>query len=59
MARNTLSVIKGVGAGLAAGMLVGFAGSVMMGDNKKYKKKTAKAIGVAGELFDSVRDIFA
>ena len=59
MAKNTMSVIKGIGAGLAAGMIVGFAGTLMLGDNKKYKKKTAKAMGAAGELIDSVKDIFS
>ena len=59
MAKNTMSVIKGIGAGLAAGMIVGFAGTLMLGDSKKYKKKTAKAMGAAGELIDSVKEIFS
>ncbi len=58
MARNTMSVIKGVGAGLATGMVVGFVGSVMLKDNKKYKKKTAKAISTVEDLIDGVKDIF-
>ncbi len=59
MAKNTMNVIKGIGAGLAAGMIVGFAGTLMLGDTKKYKKKTAKAMGAAGELIDSVKEIFS
>ena len=59
MAKNTMSVLKGIGAGLAAGMIVGFAGTLMLGDSKKYKKKTAKAMGAAGELIDSVKEIFS
>ena len=39
MAKNTTNVIKGVGAGLAAGILFGLASSVMMKDDKKNKKK--------------------
>lgn len=58
MAKNTLSVIKGVGCGLAAGMVVGFVGSVMLKDNKKYKKKTAKAISTVEDLIEGVKDIF-
>lgn len=58
MAKNTLSVIKGVGCGLAAGMAVGFVGSVMLKDNKKYKKKTAKAISTVEDLIEGVKDIF-
>ena len=59
MARNMANVIKGVGAGLATGMVVGFVGSTMLKDNKKWKRKSGKAIGTIGDLIDDVRDMFS
>lgn len=59
MARNTMGIIKGVGVGMLAGMAVGIAGSVMLRDNKKYKRKTAKAIHTVEDLIDGVKDIFS
>ena len=58
MAKNTMNVIKGVGAGLAAGIAAGFAGATMLRDNKRFKKKTAKAISTVGDLIEGVKDIF-
>ena len=58
MARNTANVVKGVGAGLVAGMVFGFAGSAMMKDNKKCRKKAAKAMDTVEEFIDGVKDIF-
>ena len=58
LAKNTMSIIKGVGAGLLTGMAVGFVGSAMLKDNKKYKKKTAKAISTVEDLIEGVKDIF-
>ena len=59
MARNTANVIKGVGAGLFTGMMVGFVGSVMLKDNKKWKRKAAKALGTLEDLVEGVKDIFS
>lgn len=59
MARNTANVIKGVGAGLVTGVMVGFVGSTMLKDNKKWKRKSAKALGTIGDLIDDVKDMFA
>ena len=58
MAKNSANVIKSAGLGLAAGIMFGFVGSVMLKDNKKYKKKTAKAISTVEDLIDGVKDIF-
>ncbi len=58
MARNTASVVKGVGAGLIAGMMFGFAGSAMLKENKKYRKKAARAMDTVEDLIDGVKDIF-
>ncbi len=58
MARNTMNVVKGVGAGLAAGMLFGAVGSVMLKDSKKNKRKVAKAIDAVEGILDGIQDIF-
>ncbi len=59
MARNTANIIKGVGAGLVTGMMVGIVGSAMLKDNKKWKKKSAKALGTVEDLIEGVKDIFS
>ena len=43
MAKNTMNIAKGVGAGLVAGLMFGFVSSVMMKDSRRNKKKAAKA----------------
>ena len=58
MSKNTTNVIKGVGAGLAAGILFGLASSVMMKDDKKNKKKASKAIDAVEDILDSMHSIF-
>ena len=59
MARNTMSVIKGMGAGLAAGVMVGAAGTVMLKDGKKTRKKTAKLLDTFEDMIGGVKDIFS
>lgn len=59
MARNTANVVKGVGVGLAAGIMFGFAGSAMLRDNKKCRRKAAKAMDTVEDFIDGVKDIFA
>ena len=59
MARNTANVIKGVGAGLLTGILAGAAGAVMLRDNKKWMKKSRKAMSAVQELVDGVREMLS
>lgn len=58
MAKNKAGIIKGIGAGLIAGMIVGFAGSAMLMDNKKYKRKAAKAADTIEDLVEGVKEVF-
>lgn len=58
MSRNTMGIIKGVGAGLAAGMTVGFVGGQMMKNQKQMKKKAGKAMHAVGDLFENVQYMF-
>lgn len=58
MAKNTMNIVKGVGAGLVAGMMFGLVGSTMMKNNKKTKRKASKAINTVEEILDSVQGMF-
>ena len=58
MAKNTANVIKGVGAGLLTGMMVGFVGSVMMKDNKKWNRKSKRALSAVEDLIEGVKNMF-
>lgn len=58
MAKNTADVIKGVGAGLIAGVMFGLVSSVMMKDSKKNKRKASKAINTVEGILDGMQEIF-
>lgn len=55
MIKNTMNVVKGVGAGLIAGAVVGYVGSQMIKQPKKTKKKAAHAVNAVGSLLDNVQ----
>lgn len=59
MAKNTTNVIKGVGAGLVAGVMFGIVSSVMMKDSKKNKRKASKAIDAVEGILDGMQEIFS
>lgn len=58
MARNTMSIVKGVGAGVAAGMLFGLVSTVMMKNNHRSKRKASKAINTAQDILDGIQEMF-
>lgn len=55
MVKNTMSIVKGVGAGLIAGAVVGYVGSQMKQQPKKAKKKAAHAVNAVESLLDNVQ----
>lgn len=55
MVKNTMNVVKGVGAGLIAGAVVGYVGSQMMQQPKKTKKRAAHAVNAMGSFLDNVQ----
>ena len=55
MVKNTMSVVKGVGAGLIAGAVVGYVGSQMKQQPKKTKKKAVHAVNAVESLLDNVQ----
>ena len=58
MAKNTADVIKGVGAGLVAGVMFGLVSSVMIKDSKKNKRKASKAIQTVEGILDGMQGMF-
>ncbi len=58
MAKNTMNMVKGVGAGLVAGMMFGFVSSVMMKDSRRNKRKASKAIDTVEGILDNMQQIF-
>lgn len=57
MNKNTIGLMKGIGTGLAAGMMVGYVGSQLMSNQKQVKKKASKAAHAVGNLIDDVQYI--
>lgn len=58
MSRNAMNVAKGIGAGMVAGVMVGFVGSQMMKNEKKMKKKVGKAFSAFGDLIENAQYMF-
>ena len=58
MGKDTMTTLKGVGAGLIAGMMFGFVSSVMMNDSRKSKRKANKAIDTVENILEGMQEIF-
>lgn len=55
---NNMNIAKGLGTGLMAGMMVGFAGAKMMNNSQSMKKKADKTVRSMSELVDNVQSFF-
>lgn len=55
---KNMNIIKGIGTGLAAGMMVGFAGAKIMENTTSAKKKVNKTAKSIGEVVDNVQSFF-
>lgn len=58
MTRSTMKVVKGVTAGIATGMLVGYVGKNMTDNKKQIKKKASKAMETMSDVVDTVSYMF-
>lgn len=58
MANNTMSFIKGLGAGMVAGAAALAVGKVMLQDNKNIAKGSTKLVKAVGEFVDGVQTMF-
>lgn len=59
MAKNTMTMFKGIGTGMAAGIMVGAVSALMLKDSKKSKKTLNKAIQAFEDVLDKVQGAFA
>lgn len=55
MTRGFTGFVKGVGAGMVAGMAVAATSSMLMKSNKGVKKNAGKAIRAVGDLIENVQ----
>lgn len=55
---NSMSFIKGVGAGMIAGAAAVVVGKVMMKDHKNLTKGSTKLVKAVGEFVDGVQTMF-
>lgn len=58
MQNNSMSFIKGLGAGMLAGATAVVVGKVMMKDQKNIQKGGAKLLKAAGDFVDGVQTMF-
>lgn len=58
MSKKTMSLARGIGAGLAAGAALGLAGAYVMENKKAMGKKGKKAIKSVENIIESVQDMF-
>ncbi|MDO4742556.1 MAG: hypothetical protein Q4B04_00795 [bacterium] len=55
MTRNSMSFIKGMGAGVAAGVIITTVGRIAMKDSKSLAKGTGKAVKAVGDIVESIQ----
>ena len=54
-----MNTVKGVAAGMAAGLLVGFTAKALMDDSKKgLKKKANRVMNTVEDMADTMKYIF-
>ncbi|HHZ05949.1 MAG TPA: hypothetical protein GX401_04080 [Clostridiales bacterium] len=55
MTKNTMSIVKGVGAVMAVGAVAGYMGNKIMKKNpKQVKRKASQALQAMGEIVNDV-----
>lgn len=57
MAKSAMSFAKGMGAGIAAGVVVTAVGKAVMDNRKSFVKKTGKAMKAVGAMVDNISGI--
>lgn len=55
MAKNSMSFVKGVGAGMVAGAVVAAVGSTVISKNKPLAKTTKRAAKAVGNIIDDIQ----
>ena len=58
MSKTTSAMFKGIGTGMAAGIMVGLVSSALLKDNKKTKSMTSRAMNAIEDALDKMQTIF-
>lgn len=58
VAKRTISFVKGVGTGIAAGAVIATVGRTMMKNRKNFAKRTGKAVKAVGDFVDNIQYMF-
>lgn len=58
MQNNSMSFIKGLGAGMVAGAVALTVGKMVLKDQKNISKGSAKLVKAVGDMVDGVQTIF-
>ena len=58
MTKSTAKALKGLTAGVATGMVMGYVGKNMTDNKKQIKKKASKAMETFGDVVDTVSYMF-
>ncbi|XOQ48535.1 MAG: DUF3918 domain-containing protein [Eubacteriales bacterium] len=58
MYRETMGFVRGMGAGMLAGITAIAVGSRMMKDNRKFRRNANKAMRAVNGMFGNVQSMF-
>lgn len=58
MYNRTMGFMRGMGAGILAGVAIAAIGNRTMHDNRNFRKRANKTMRTIGELMDSVQVMF-
>lgn len=58
MSNKTMGFMRGMGAGVLAGMAIAAVGSKMMQNDRSFKRRAHRTMRSVGELLDSVQYLF-
>lgn len=58
MSNKAMGFVKGMGAGVLAGVAIAAVGTKMMRNDRGFKRRASRTMRSAGELLDSVQYLF-
>lgn len=58
MQQQAMGFMKGIGAGLVAGMTMAALGNRMMGDNRNFRRRANKTLHNVNELIGNMQGLF-
>lgn len=58
MSNKAMGFVKGIGAGVLAGMAIAAVGTKMMQNDRGFKRRASRTMRNVGELLDNVQYLF-